>query len=102
MRGKLSNSLITTMAYCVLTLQALEVGAAEPLVFISAFTAGDDGAIHAFRLASKTGRLQALQRTTDVENPFFMAVSPDQRFLYSIHAKSFGGKSVRTTKLTDP
>jgi len=64
----------------------------EPLVFISAFAAGDDGAIHAYRLATDTGRLELIHRTTEVENPFFMALSPDQRFLYSIHAEKFGGE----------
>ena len=63
-----------------------------PLVFISAFAAGDDGAIHAYRLDTDTGRLSLVQRTTDVENPFFLAVSPDRRFLYSIHAIAFGGE----------
>jgi 6-phosphogluconolactonase len=63
-----------------------------PLVFISAFASGDDGAIHAYHLQTETGRLQLVHRTTDVENPFFMAVSPDHRFLYSIHAIAFGGE----------
>jgi 6-phosphogluconolactonase len=69
-----------------------EAAADEPLVFISAFAAGDEGAIHAFRLDDKTGELTLVHRTTDVEHPFFLALSPDQRFLYSIHAKTFGGK----------
>jgi len=64
----------------------------EPLVFISAFAAGDDGAIHAYQLVADTGRLELVHRTTDVEHPFFLAVSPDQRFLYSIHAEKFGGE----------
>lgn len=64
----------------------------EPLVFISAFAAGDDGAIHAYQLETKTGRLKLVHRTTDVEHPFFMAVSPDREFLYSIHAEKFGGE----------
>ncbi len=64
----------------------------EPLVFISAFAAGDDGAIHAYQLEMETGRLKLVHRTTDVEHPFFMAVSSDHRFLYSIHAQKFGGE----------
>ena len=64
----------------------------EPLVFISAFAAGEDGAIHAYQLKTDTGRLELVHRTTDVENPFFMAVSPDRKFLYSIHTKKFGGE----------
>jgi 6-phosphogluconolactonase len=65
--------------------------AAEPHVFISSFAAGEDGAIHAFRLDPETGALEPLHRTTDVEHPFFMALSPDGRFLYAIHAMAFGG-----------
>lgn len=66
--------------------------AADPLVFVSAFAAGDEGAIHAYRLNLKTGKLKLAHRTTDVEHPFFTALSPDGKFLYSIHAKQFGGK----------
>ena len=63
----------------------------EPLVFISAFAAGDEGAIHAYRLDLKSGELKLVHRTTDVEHPFFLALSPDEKYLYSIHAKKFGG-----------
>ena len=63
----------------------------DPLVFISAFAAGEKGAIHAFELNADTGALKPVAQTTDVENPFFMSLSSDQRFLYSIHAKAFGG-----------
>lgn len=63
-----------------------------PLVFASAFTRGEKGAIHAYRLDAESGALKLLHRTTDVENPFFLALSPDNRFLYSIHAEAFGGK----------
>ena len=56
----------------------------DRLIFISAFSSGNDGAIHAYRL-DETGEMTLLQRTTDVEYPFFMALSPDRRFLYSIH-----------------
>ncbi|MFT5467640.1 MAG: 6-phosphogluconolactonase [Verrucomicrobiales bacterium] len=65
--------------------------AEEPLVFVSAFASGEKGAIHAFSLDVDTGKLKPIAQTTDVENPFFMALSPDNRFLYSIHAKAFGG-----------
>jgi 6-phosphogluconolactonase len=63
----------------------------ELLVFISSFAAGDDGAIQAFRLDPASGRLTLSHRTTDVEHPFFLALSPDRRFLYSIHARQFSG-----------
>jgi 6-phosphogluconolactonase len=71
---------------------AHRTNAAERLVFISAFAAGENGAIHAFRLDLDTGRLKPAQRTTGVEHPFYLALAPNQKYLYSIHAKEFGGK----------
>lgn len=63
------------------------------LVFVSAFATGDEGAIHAYSLNSESGQLKLLRRTTDAEQPFFIALSPDRKFLYSIHAAGpFGGK----------
>ena len=66
--------------------------AADPLVFVTEFAPGDKGGIRAYELDSKTGKLTPLRRTTGVENPFFLALSPDKKSLYSIHAKTFGGK----------
>lgn len=74
------------------SLSTRQTSAVEPLVFISAFAPGEEGAIHAYALDLKTGELKPLHRTTDVEHPFFLASSPEGKFLYSIHAKTFGGK----------
>ncbi len=65
---------------------------AETIIFVSSFAPGDQGAIQALKLDLDNGALKPLARTTGVENPFFLALSPDKRFLYSIHAKKFGGK----------
>lgn len=64
--------------------------AADPLIFISSFAAGDAGGIQAATLDPKTGVLQLTQRTAGVENAFFLALSRDRKFLYSIYAKQFG------------
>lgn len=66
--------------------------AEEPVVFISAFKSGEEGTIHAYRFDSKNGQLTLLHRTTDIENPFFTAISPDGKFLYAIDAKQFGSE----------
>src|SRR5438874_3723080 len=72
---------------------AYEANANELLVFISAFSAGDEGAIHAYQLQPDTGQLKLAHRTTDVAQPFFLALSRDRRFLYATHAPGkFGGK----------
>lgn len=64
--------------------------AAEPLILISSFAPGEKGAIGAYSFDPKTGALKLQERNAGVEHPFFMAVSPDQKFLYAIHAKEFG------------
>src|SRR5262245_59661910 len=66
--------------------------AAAPLVFISSFTSGEQGGVHAYEFDSREGKLKAIRRTTGVDNPFFLAISPDRKVLYSIHARQFGGK----------
>ena len=83
---------VLTIAVSVMLSANNNGNADESLVFISAFAAGDKGAIHAYELDLATGRLKQIHRTADVEHPFFLAVSPNNRFLYSIHAKVFGGK----------
>ncbi len=91
----------------VLALAAFFTAAAradEPLVFISSFVPGEKGAIHAFRFDGTKGALHPLERTTGISNPFFMAVSPDRRFLYAIDAEKFGGpkdESVAAFRIAD-
>ena len=57
----------------------------QHLVFITSLATGDAGAITAYKLDTTTGALELSQRNTDVENPFFIALSPDRKFLYSVH-----------------
>jgi 6-phosphogluconolactonase len=66
--------------------------AANPLVFIAAFAPGERGGIHAYELSMQDGKLKPLHHTAGVENPFFLALSPDRKHLYSTHAKQFEGK----------
>ena len=67
--------------------------AAESMVFVSAFAAGEKAGIHALRFDSDKGTLEPLKRTTGVQNPFFLALSKDRRFLYAIDAEKFGGNA---------
>lgn len=71
-------------------LATVSLSTAEPLVFISAFAPGEKGGIHAFGFDSDKGVLKPLKRTTGMQSPFFIALSPDKKFLYSID--EFGGK----------
>jgi len=84
--------LLPILAGTMLASTVQDSKAETPLVFISAFAAGEEGAIHAYQLDPEAGQLTLIHRTTDVEHPFFLALSPDRRFLYSIHATVFGGE----------
>lgn len=68
----------------VLTLFAAPTAAiaAAPVVFVTAFAPGDKGGIHAYSFDGTSGKLKPLHRTGGVENPFFLALSPDKKFLY--------------------
>ena len=92
MKDNFLRSIFLLLAGAMLSNFLSTANAEEPLIFISAFAAGDKGSIQAFQLESKSGQLKPVQQTTGVEHPFFLAVSRDQKFLYSIHAKNFGGK----------
>jgi 6-phosphogluconolactonase len=92
MKSGFGRYLVPLGAVLTFILSAQWANADDRLVFISSFAAGEQGAIHAYQLDLETGKLRLVQRTTDVENPFFLAVSPNQKFLYSIHAKQFDGK----------
>lgn len=82
-----------TLALAALALVAAPGPAADPpVVFITSFAAGDKGGIVAYEFDTTGGKLKELRRTAGVEHPFFLALSPDKKFLYSIHAKQFGGK----------
>ncbi len=67
--------------------------AADPLVFVTAFAPGEQGRHPRLRVRHQ-GRASSSRSTArpGAENPFFLALSPDRKFLYSIHAKQFGGK----------
>jgi 6-phosphogluconolactonase len=82
------------LALAALTMTAIPrpAPADGSLVFVTAFAPGDKGGIHAYTFDGKTGKLTPAPRTAGVENPFFLALSPDKKFLYSIHAKEFSGK----------
>lgn len=76
----------------------LVMGSAQPLlaedllVFVSAFTkAADGGGVQTYRLNVESGALKPAHRTGEMENPFFIALSPNRKYLYSIYAPTFGG-----------
>jgi len=64
-------------------------GASARLIFISGFAEGDAGAIQAFHFDPATGSLTPATRTP-IDTPFFLAMSADRKYLYSIDHFSEG------------
>src|SRR5207245_5154010 len=86
------QALASALAVLAMIAAPRPVAAADPLVFVTVFAPGEQGGIHAYQFSTKDGRLKPLRRTAGAENPFFLALSPDRKYLYSTHAKQFGGK----------
>lgn len=62
------------------------------VVFVSMFAPADrGGGIRAWLLDPQTGALTAGHETREVPHPFYIALAPDRRTLYSIWAPQFGG-----------
>jgi 6-phosphogluconolactonase len=78
------------LTLCLLLTSSTVADCDDAMLFISSFAAGDQGAIHTCRFDLETGRLTLLRKATDVENPFFLSVSADGRFLYAVDAEKFG------------
>lgn len=61
------------------------------LVFVSMFAPAEAGGILAFHLDPHTGAVVKAAETRGIPHPFFLALAPDRRTLYSIWAERFGG-----------
>jgi 6-phosphogluconolactonase len=60
------------------------------LIFVSLFANEPDGGIQAFHLDPRSGAVKAAATTRGFPNSFFLAASPDHRFLYALAAGKFG------------
>ena len=58
------------------------------LIFVSSCAAGEKGAITSFNLDVKTGILLQMARYSDIKSPFYLALSPDRKYLYATEDQS--------------
>lgn len=81
-----------TIATTLFTTTPAATQADDQLILVSSFASGESGSIQAFLLDTDKGTLTPKAKYSQIENPFFLALSPDQKTLYSIHAPGkFGG-----------
>jgi 6-phosphogluconolactonase len=86
------RALALALAALALTAAFRPVAAADPIIFVASFAPGEKGGIHAYELSTENGSLKPLRRTADAENPFFLALSPNRKYLYSNYSKKFSAK----------
>ena len=65
----------------------MEAGAAEPtcLAFVGTYTGPRSQGIYAFRFDPRAGKLTPLGLAAESQNPTFLAIHPNQKFLYAIN-----------------
>jgi 6-phosphogluconolactonase len=57
---------------------------AADLVYVGTYTRETSKGIYAFRFDAASGKLETLGLVAEIENPSFVAVHPNQRFLYAV------------------
>ena len=69
-------------------------GTDDFLVFVGTYTRQDSKGIYAFRFQPSTGKLTSIGLAAETDNPSFLAVHPNHRFLYAVNEISnFEGQS---------
>lgn len=63
-----------------------EQNSEEVRVYIGTYTHGDSEGIYVYRLDLSSGALEFESKATGVESPSFLALHPEQRYLYAVNA----------------
>jgi 6-phosphogluconolactonase len=73
-------------AFSLLALLPMSLSAASPdfIVYIGTYTNTTSKGVEAFRLNSATGELKPLGTAAEVQNPSFVAIHPNNQFLYAV------------------
>src|SRR4029077_16845109 len=55
------------------------------LVFVGTYTRQDSKGIYAFRFQPSSGKLTSIGLAAETDNPSFLAIHPNHRFLYAVN-----------------
>ena len=69
------------------------------LLFVGTYTTKTSEGIYSYRFNSKTGEFAPLSVAKNITNPSFLAISPNQRFLYAVEGR---GELVRAFSIDKP
>ena len=56
----------------------------ESLLFIGTYSENNSEGIYCYQFSEETGELKPLAVTPNLENPSFLAISPDKKYLYAV------------------
>ena len=92
MKTKTVGALILFAASCVPVLsgQGATGAKGEWLAYIGTYTEAPSKGIYAWRFQAASGKLAPLGLAAETSNPSFLAVAPDQRFLYAANEDKTG------------
>ena len=62
----------------------------EVLVYVGTYTRGKSEGIYVYRMDPSSGALGFASETTGVDNPSFLAIAPQQRYLYAVNEAGGG------------
>ena len=79
------------LALPLLALGIPALGADEFLVYFGTHTSGESRGIYAYRFDAGSDKLASLGLAAETENPFFLAIHPNGRYLYSVSEPSGDG-----------
>ena len=79
------------LALPLLALGIPALGADEFLAYFGTHTSCESRGIHAYRFDAGSGKLASLGLAAETENPFFLAIHPNGRYLYSVSEPSGDG-----------
>ena len=78
-------------ALSLLVLGIPALAADESLVYFGTYTSGESRGIYACRFEGASGKLTSLGLSAETENPSFLAIHPNGRYLYSVSELSGDG-----------
>ncbi len=79
------------LSLCVLLLSWQVTGSQEHYLLVGTYDSPKSEGIHVFRFHTATGTATSVSQTR-TPNPSFLAVSPDEKFVYAVHEIAQNGK----------
>ncbi len=76
---------IYALLFCLLLLLRLRVSAQEYYLFAGPLTTNGGKGIYVYRFNASTGEIQPVSIAAGVENPSYLALSPNGHYLYSVN-----------------